>query len=388
MWRDGIIASFQCPTKIVFGIGAHESLADVVRERGSKRWLLLVDVALVNSAIHRKVAGILAQQDVATVVFNGSDAGDTHSALHGTLVSRPQDDSDSSRSVVHAALQSRRQQGSDPSGGIVHAALESRRQHGADGLLAIGGSSTIDIAKAVGELMPSLPLIAIPTTAGARSAVSGTCSISILDPLTVSAMSAHDAAYAGIDAFAHAFESYLSKRATVFSDAVNLHAMTLIAGSIRAFVADRNNQSAALDMLCGSSLAAMSFGVTGLGNGHCMATAVSALFPVPQELASAVCLPHAAAFNGSASHERHVRIAAILGIDGIGRREAKGGPQAIHGLRALCSDLGIPPRLRDIGVTEDRLEEMARLSFANDAHSSNPRETSEQDFRDLFRAAF
>ncbi len=104
--------------------------------------------------------------------------------------------------------------------------------------------------------------------------MSSACSISILDPLTVSSMPAHDAAYAGIDAFVHAFESYLSKRATVFSDAVNLQAMTLIAGSIRALVADRNNASAALDVLCGSSLAAMSFGVTGLGNVSCMASSV------------------------------------------------------------------------------------------------------------------
>jgi alcohol dehydrogenase len=348
MWRDGVIASFQCPTRIVFGIGAHESLADVVRERATKRLLVVLDGALVNTDIHRKVAGILAQQDVATVVFNESDAGDN--------------------------------------GGIVHAALESGRQHGAGGLLAIGGSSTIDVAKAVGVLMPSLPLIALPTTAGARSAVSSACSISILDPLTVSAMSAHDAAYAGIDAFVHAFESYLSKRATVFSDAVNLQAMTLIAGSVRAFVADRNNAPAALDVLCGSSLAAMSPGVTGLGNVSSMAASVSALFSVPRGLADAVCLPHAAAFDVSANPERYARIAAILGIDGIGRHAAPSGAQAIHGLRVLCSDLGIPQRLRDVGVTEDRLVEMARFSFASEV--GNPRGTSEQDFRDLFRAAF
>jgi alcohol dehydrogenase len=348
MWRDGVISSFQCPTKIVFGIGAHETLADVVRERAAKRLLVLLDPALINSAIHRKVAGILAQRDVATIVFNVSD--------------------------------------SDLRGSSVQAALESRRQHGADGLLAIGGSGTIDMAQAVGSLMPSLPLIAVPTTAGAGAAVSSACSISILDPLTVSSMLAHDAAYAGIDAFVHAFESYLSKRATVFSDAVNLQAMTLIAGSIRALVADRNNASAALDVLCGSSLAAMSFGVTGLGNVSSMASSVRALFPVPRGLANAVCLPHAAAFNVAASPERYARIAAILGIDGIGRHEAPSGAQAIHGLRVLCSDLGIPSRLRDVGVTEDRLDEMARLSFASEC--DNPRETSEQDFRDLFRAAF
>lgn len=321
MWRDSGIASFECPTKIIFGVGAHERLAAVVRERSVRRLLVLIDPALADSVIDRKVADVLARSDVATQPNEGREV---------------------------------------------------------DALLAIGGGSTIDEAKAVG-----IPLIAIPTTAGAEAAVSGGCDVAILDPLTVSSMSAHDAAYAGIDAFVHAFESYLSKRATVFSDATNLHAMTLIAASIRAFVADRTNESAALDMLCGSSLAAMSLDVTGLGNVNCMATAVSALLRVPHGLASAICLPHAAASNAPANPERYARVAAILGIDGSGRREARGGAQAIHGLRALCSDLGIPPRLRDVGVTEDQLDELARRSVAGSGSN-----TSEQDFRNLFRSAF
>lgn len=337
MWREAGIASFQCPTKIIFGVDAHERLADVVRERAARRLLVLLDPALAISAIYRNVASILAHCDVATVVFND----------------------------------------------IESAPSELSREQGADGLLAIGGSSTIEAAKAVG-----LPLIAIPTTAGAGSAVSRASDVAILDPLTVSSMPAHDAAYAGIDAFVRAFESYLSKRATVFSDAMNLHAMTLLAGSIRAFVADRNNESAALDMLCGSSLAAMSIGVTGLGNVNCMAASVGALFPVPRGLANAICLPHAAAFNVSANPARYARVAAILGIDGSGRREAQSGAQAIHGLRALCSDLGIPSRLRDVGVTEEQLDELARRSFASDHSGCNPRHTTEQDFRALFRAAF
>jgi alcohol dehydrogenase len=312
--------------------------------------LVLLDPALLNSVIHRKVAGILAQSDVATAVFSAVE--------------------------------------SDPNDSTVQAAFKSSREHGANGLLAIGGGRTIEVAKGVGRLMPSSPLIAMPTTDGARSTVTGACAISILDPLSVAAMSAQAAAYAGIDAFVHAFESYLSKRATVFSDALNLHAMTLIAGGIRAFVADRNNVWAALDMLCASSMPAMSFGVTGLGNVNCMATSVSELFPVPHGLASAVCLPHAAAFNVPANPERYARIAAILGIDGSSRREAQGGAQAIHGLRALCSDLGIPPRLRDIGVTEDRLDELAQRSFAAECNNFNPRYTSEQDFRALFGSAY
>lgn len=343
MWRDAGIASFQCATKIVFGIGAHQQLGPLVREHGLKRLLVLLDPALANSVIHRKVADVLAQSDVATNVIQ----------------------SDSSDSTVRAAF-----------------------ERAADAVMAIGGEHTIEVAKAIDLSTSSLPLIALPTTAGARAAVSSHQGIAILDPLTVSAMSAHDAAYAGIDSFIDALESYLSKRATVFSDAVNLHAMTLLAGSIRAFVADRNNESAALDMLCGSSLAALSIDVTGLGNVDCMAAAICSLFPAPRGLTKAVCLPHVAAFNVPANPERYARVAAILGIDGSGRREMQSGAPAIHGLRALCSDLGFPPRLRDIGVTEDRLDELARRSLASTGRQCNPRPSSERDFVTLFRAAF
>ncbi|MBL8267218.1 iron-containing alcohol dehydrogenase [Steroidobacter sp.] len=350
MWRDAGIASFECPTKIVFGVGAHERLASVLQERAVKRLLVLLDPALSDSAIYRKVTDLLTRSDIATQVFSAIDTGDTDRT--------------------------------------VQAAFESGRERRVEALLAIGGSSTVDVAKAVGLLTPTLPVIAIPTAAGAGSAVSNACAVSILDPLTVSAMPADLAAQAGMHAFVHAFESFLSQRATVFSDALNLHAMTLLAGSVRGFVADRTNESAALDMLCGSSLAAMSLNVTGLGNVHSMATSVGALFPVSQGLAHAVCLPHAAAINVSASPERYARVAAILGIDGTGRSEARRAAQAIHGLRALCGDLGIPPRLRDIGVTEDQLDELARRSFAANSNCNNPRDSSEQDFRNLFRAAF
>ncbi|MBP2231274.1 alcohol dehydrogenase [Azospirillum agricola] len=382
------VSSFSCPTRIVFGVGAHEQLAAVLSEWKATRLFVLLDPALANSAIFRRVEAILADSGVALSVFTGIEP--------------------------------------EPGDRTVSAAFDLCREAEAQALLAIGGGSTIDVAKAVGILMtnggriadyegiekfvrPPLPLIAIPTTAGTGSEVSGACvitdsarktkmairhaaflpaQVAILDPLAVGSMPAHVAAHAGIDAFVHAFESYLSKRATAFSDAVNLHAMTLIAGSIRRFVADRADEAAALDMLCGSALAAMSFGVTGLGNVHCMAMSVGALFPVPHGLANAVCLPTAAAFNVPAKPERYARIAAILGVEVAGRTEAEAGGLAVGALRTLCADLAIPPRLRDVGVTEDKLDEMARRSFAADYNRWNPRHTSEEDFRTLFRSAF
>ncbi|QCO16590.1 iron-containing alcohol dehydrogenase (plasmid) [Azospirillum brasilense] len=382
------VSSFSCPTKILFGVGAHEQLPDVLREWNATRLFVLLDPALADSVIFRRIEALLTGNGVALSVFTGIEP--------------------------------------EPGDRTVQAAFERCREQDAQALLAIGGGSTIDVAKAVGILMTNggriadyegiekfairpLPLIAVPTTAGTGSEVSGACvitdterktkmairhaafspaQVAILDPLAVGSMPAHVAAHAGIDAFVHAFESYLSKRATVFSDAVNLHAMTLIAGSIRPFVADRTNVPAALDMLCGSALAAMSFGVTGLGNVHCMAMSVGALFPVPHGLANAVCLPYAAAFNAPAKPERMARVAGILGMDTAGLSQERAAEVAVDGLRTLCADLGIPPRLRDVGVTEDRLDEMARRSYAADYNRWNPRHTSEPDFQDLFRAAF
>jgi alcohol dehydrogenase len=350
MWRDAGIASFHCPTKIIFGVGAHRRLGDLLREQGVERLLLLLDPALEDSVIHQKVTAVLAQSDVATVVF--SDI--------------PPDFND----------------------GTVRAVFERGSEHGVDAVVAIGGQSTIEIAKALDFRGTSSPLISIPTTAGTRAAVSSHHAMAILDPLAVNAMSANEAAYAGIDSFADALESYLSNRATVFSDALNAHAMTLIARSIRPFVADRNDEPAALDMLCGSSQAAISHDVTGLGNVSCMATAICSLLPVTCGLAKAICLPHVAAFNVSANPKRYARIAAILGIDGGGWRETQSGAPAIHGLRTLCADLGFPTRLRDIGATEEQLEELARRSLASADCQCNPRQTSEHDFLTLFRAAF
>ncbi|MCQ9617919.1 iron-containing alcohol dehydrogenase [Paenalcaligenes niemegkensis] len=314
----------------------------------------------------------------------------------------------------------------DPDDVTVRAALDRCEAHKAEVIIAVGGGSTIDLAKAVALLMTNggniadyegvdkfdirpLPLFAVPTTAGTGSEVSGACvitdtarnvkmairhanycpaQVAILDPLALSSMPAHVAAHAGIDAFVHAFESYLSKLANPFSDAVNLHAMKLISGSIRQFVANRNNTQAALDMLSGSSMAALSFGVTGLGNVHCMALPLGALFHVPHGLANAVCLPTVAEFNLIANPARYAHVAEILGIDAHGQSEIHHARCAVTAIRDMCNDLGIPSRLRDIGVEEDALDELARMSYAADYNRWNPRHTTEEDFRGLFRQAY
>jgi alcohol dehydrogenase len=212
--------------------------------------------------------------------------------------------------------------------------------------------------------------------------------IAILDPLAIRTVPAHVAAHSGLDAFVHAFESYISKQANPFSDAMNLHAIRLISGNIRQFVANRNNLDAGMSMLCGSALAGMVFGQTGLGNVHCMARFVGAFFHLSHGLSNALCLPHVAAFNLTANPAKYAHVAAAMGEQVDGMSELQAARQALSAIRSLCADLDIPVRLRDAGVTEDKLDEMAELCVKAKYDRWNPRETSLKDFQRLFREAY
>jgi alcohol dehydrogenase len=191
-----------------------------------------------------------------------------------------------------------------------------------------------------------------------------------------------------MDAFVHALESYISLNANLITDAMNLYAIELISQNVRPFVSNRSNLEAGLKMLCAASLAAMGFSNTGAGNIHCMARFVGAFFHVSHGLSNAVCLPYGAEFNLMANPEKFARVALAMGemIQGLTALEA--GRKAIEAIKQLNRDLGIPERLREVGVTEDKLPEMARLSFEANYNQWNPRYTTVEDFRSLFESAF
>jgi len=277
------------------------------------------------------------------------------------------------------------------------------------GILATNGGRIHDYEGIEKFSTPPPPLIAIPTTAGTGSEVSGSCvitdtdkglkmsirhasmnpaDVAILDPLALRTVPAHVAAHSGLDAFVHAFESYISRQANPFTDAVNLHALELISSNIRQFTANRNNLEAGLNMLCGSALAGMAFGQTGLGNVHCMARFVGAFFHLSHGLSNALCLPHVAVFNMPANPAKYARVALAMGEAVQGLPELDAARCAISAIRDLCQDLDIPSRLRDAGVEEDKLDEMAQLCVEANYNRWNPRDTSLRDFQRLFREAF
>ena len=381
------LSSFLCPTRIHMGRNAHEKLEEALRGFGCTRVFVVADAAVADGELMQRVRRILERCGADSRTFTEVEP--------------------------------------DPSARTVERAFEVCRAFDAQLVLAVGGGSTMDVAKAVAILATNggrihdyegiekfaarpLPRIAIPTTAGTGSEVSGSCvitdterglkmsvrhaalnpaDVALLDPLAVATLPAHVAAHAGMDAFVHAFESYLSLNANPVTDALNLHALELIAGNLRQFAANRRNGDAALAMLCGSTLAGMTFGITGLGNVHCMARFVGAYCHVSHGLSNAICLPHVARFNLPANPARYARVAAAMGchVDGLPVLEAAAA--AIEAIDALCADQGIPARLREIGGATAQYPEMARLCVEAGYNRWNPRHTVYEDFLRLFESA-
>lgn len=382
------IFSYRCPTEIYLGVNSHERLGDIILEWKVKRFLFLSDEGVASTEMFKSVESILKGNRVTLDIFTDIEP--------------------------------------DPSDKTVEKAYELYRKSQPSVILALGGGSTMDVGKAVGILAtnggrihdyegidkyskPPLPLIAIPTTAGTGSEVSGSCvitdtdrgvkmsirsaalnpaKIAILDPVTLISLPAPVAAHAAADAFVHALESYVSLHANPITDAMNLHAIELIARNIRPFVSNRANLDAGLKMLCAASLAAMGFSNTGAGNIHCMARFVGAFFHVPHGLSNAVCLPYGAEFNLMATPEKFARVALAMRENVHGLTTLEAGRKAIEAIKQLCRDIGIPEKLRDIGVTEDKIPEMARLAFEANYNRWNPRYTTYEDFLALFERAY
>lgn len=282
----------------------------------------------------------------------------------------------------------------------------------------------MDVAKAVGVLAnfggkitdyegnhkvpgPIVPMIAIPTTAGTGSEVTASAVITdesrnykltvfsyeilpryaILDPELIMTAPASIAASCGIDALIHAMEAYISNNATPFSDAMAEKAMELIGKNIRRFVANRQDKEAACAMMAGSNFAGISFAWARLGNVHAMSHPVSAYFNVPHGVANAVILPTVIEYNAIADQGRYEKIYNYI-------REKKEPasdfrPQMlIDEIRKLNADLGIPKSLSEVGVTEDKIPQMAEDAMKSGNIPANPRQSTVKDMIALYKKAF
>lgn len=311
----------------------------------------------------------------------------------------------------------------NPSVETVEKAAAAFCKSGADFIIALGGGSPMDVAKAVGVVaryggsiteyegggrVPGdiIPLIAIPTTAGTGSEVTAFSVITdhsrnykltvfsyklipayaILDPELLTTAPVSVAAACGIDAMVHALEAYISKDASPFSDAMAEKALELIGKNIRRYVADRTDIEAAEAMITGSLFAGIAFSWARLGDVHAMSHPVSAYFDVPHGVANAILLPTIVEYNALADRGKYLKLFNYISL--APASEAEFEPfMLVDLLTELNEQLGIPGSLGEVGVTADKFDAMADDAMKSGNIAVNPRSTTKKDVLSLYEKA-
>lgn len=375
--------NFKVPQDIVFGTGRLSDLPELVHKRASDHVLIISDRGLADLGVVSKVEQIL------------TDGGIIVSSFLDVLP--------------------------NPTVEIVDAATDCYKKSGATSIIALGGGSPMDTAKAVGVLAryggsivsyegahkvpgPIEPVIAIPTTAGTGSEVTPFSVITdearnhkltvfsyeilpaqvLLDPQLIMTAPASVASACGVDAMIHAWEAYTNLAASPFTDAMAEKALDLIGSNIRRFVANRRDQEAAEAMMVGSTFAGFALGWARQGNVHAMSHPVSSFFHVPHGVANAILLPTIVEYNAIADRGRYKRIYRFI-------RRTKGQPienftpdMLVAETRQLMADLGMPSTLSEVGVTADKIEAMADDAMTSGNIAVNPRSTTKRDIIALY----
>lgn len=310
----------------------------------------------------------------------------------------------------------------NPCVATVELAAKGLAESGSDCIIALGGGSPMDVAKAVGVIakyggditdyegggkVPGdiIPIIAIPTTAGTGSEVTTFSVITdhernykftvfsdkllpayaVLDPKLLTSMPVSVAAATGMDAMVHAIESYLSKASNPFTDCMAEKAMELLGRNIRGFVADRTNLEAAGAMLLGSTFAGIAFNSARLGNVHAMAHPVGGFFNVAHGVANAILLPVCLKYNALADNGKYRKIYDYVSL--VKSFDDFVPEMLVDEIKALTESLGIPANLTQVGVTPDKIPEMAVDAMKSGNILVNPRCTALKDIEELYKEA-
>lgn len=313
----------------------------------------------------------------------------------------------------------------NPTVAVVKAGVEKFKASGADYIVAIGGGSSIDTAKAIGIIIanpeysdvtslegavdtknPSVPIIAVPTTAGTAAEVTinyvitdeekkrkFVCVdphdipvIAVIDSSMMSSMPKGLTASTGMDALTHAIEGYTTKGAWDLTDMMHIKAIEIISRSLRA--ACENDPIGREDMALGQYIAGMGFSNVGLGVVHGMAHPLGAFYDTPHGIANAVLLPYVMEYNAPCTGEKFKCIAEAMNVNTAGMNEDEYRKAAVDAVKKLSKDIGIPEKLREIGVKEEDLPALAQSAFDDVCTGGNPRECTVESILEIYRTAF
>lgn len=372
-----------------FGKGSISVLPEEIARRGFQKVFLVTDKDLMKFKVATKVIEVLADAKISHEVF---------------------DDVKQNPTIEN-----------------VQAGLAAFKLSKADCLVAVGGGSAIDTAKAIGIIAanpeyadvrslegvaptkkPAVPIIAVPTTAGTAAEVTINYVITdvekrrkfvCVDPHDIPVLSVVDSgmmesmpkglkAATGMDALTHAIEGYITKGAWEMTDMVEIKAIELIAKNLRGSV-NGGDENAAEQMALAQYIAGMGFSNVGLGAVHGMAHPLGAFYDTPHGVANAVLLPYVMEFNAAACGEKYRdigRAMGVAGIDALSLEDAKAA--AVEAVRKLSVDVGIPQKLREIGVKEEDLPALSASAAADVCTPGNPRDVTEADLLALYKVAY
>ena len=305
----------------------------------------------------------------------------------------------------------------------VQSGVAAYKKSGADYLIAIGGGSSMDTAKAIGIIIAnpdfadvvslegvaptkfkSVPIFAVPTTAGTAAEVTINYVITdaeknrkmvcvdpkdipvvaFVDPDMMSSMPKGLTAATGMDALTHAIEGYITAGAWELSDMFHLKAIEIIARSLRGAV--ENTPEGREDMALGQYVAGMGFSNVGLGIVHSMAHPLGALYDTPHGVANAIILPTVMEYNAEATGEKYRDIAKAMGVEGtetMSQDEYR--KAAVDAVKRLSKDVGIPKDLKEI-VKEEDIPFLAQSAYDDACRPGNPKETSVEDITKLYKS--
>ena len=365
------------------GYGAIQNIVPEVKGRGFKKAFVCSDPDLIKFGVTKKVTDVLDNADIDYEIYSEI---------------KP-----------------------NPTIENVQTGVAAFKASGADCIIAIGGGSSMDTAKAIGIIIKNpdfadvrslegvapttnkcVPIIAVPTTAGTAAEVTINYVITdteknrkmvcvdpkdipivaVVDPDMMSSMPKGLTAATGMDALTHAIEGYITAGAWELSDMFHLKAIEIISNSLRGAV--ENTPEGREGMALGQYVAGMGFSNVGLGIVHSMAHPLGALYDTPHGVANAIILPTVMEYNAPATGEKYRNIAKAMGVDGVDSMtldEAR--KAAVNAVKKLSKDVGIPENLKDIVKPED-VDFLAQSAYDDACRPGNPRETSVEEIKELY----
>ena len=371
-----------------FGPGAREVLPQEINRLGLHKAFVATDKDLIKFGVADKVLKVLEKANIPYTIFSEIKPNPTVSN--------------------------------------VKAGVKAFAESGADFILAIGGGSSIDTSKAIGIITnnpefsdvvslegvaptkkKSVPIIALPTTAGTAAEVTinyvitdvekkrkFVCVdphdmpvIAVVDPEMMSSMPKGLTASTGMDALTHAIEGLITKGAWEMSDMFEIKAIEMIARYLETAVFEPTNAEARNGMAVAQYIAGMAFSNVGLGVVHGMAHPLGAIFDIPHGVANALLLPIIMEFNAPAALDKYVDIAKAMNVYQTGMTKEEAAKAAVDAVKALSIKVGIPQHLTELGIKESDLEKLANSAIADVCTPGNPREVTKEIILDLYKKA-